>query len=389
MEGNLQDEILVFEDYEEYNIAYPVIITRWEIKQVHGLNKQYLQVYFQKLNDNVKAFQLNIACVSAFGKEVERLSDVSIQEVDKKEIEFSSVIPLHGETRRVEIAIGQCLLNDGSIVEKCDKKMITNSFKPFAEEDRTAAQRLLPTAKGYPMDSATHWYCACGALHNAESDSCERCQRSKQEIFLRVTPEKIQEEKNKETSETKIENKKRVFRGILISVLGFISFVTLFFPILQVNEVNIVVHGFNINKIQLSTNWDAVIFLSIFQLLFSFCTMVAGVLTIFCFSAKTAKKISVGVFSGCLLIMLIYFVFGFLILKDNKFLIVTTDIYERVHYKFSSSLYNSPEKYYNTKSFFWFGGVIDTLLIIAYLILIFIFNRNKKIKGRKGNAINN
>lgn len=56
MAENLQDEILVFEDCEEFNISYPVTVTRWEIKQVQGLNKQYLQVYFQKLIDSVKAF---------------------------------------------------------------------------------------------------------------------------------------------------------------------------------------------------------------------------------------------------------------------------------------------------------------------------------------------
>lgn len=220
MTENLQDEILAFEDCTEYNISCPVIITRWEIKQVLGLSKQYLQVYFQKLDNTVKAFQLNVACYSAFGKEIEKLSDISIQEVDKKGIEFSEVIPLNSDIQRVEFFMCQCLLIDGSIIEKHDKQMVVNTFKPFTEEDRAVAQRLLPSAAGYPMDNVTHWYCVCGKLNVKGRKDCISCGAIKSDIFQHITEENIQKVKAQVQVEAAEQSKKKRKRNKLLAIIS-------------------------------------------------------------------------------------------------------------------------------------------------------------------------
>jgi len=192
MAENLQDEILVFEDCKEFDISYPVTVTRWEIKQVHGLNKLYLQVYFQKLINSVKAFQLNIACYSAFGNEEKTLSGISIQDVDKKGVEFSEVIPLNSDIRKVEVYLSQCLLTDGTTLKVKERRIVENSFVPFEKEDRAAAQRLLPNANGYPLEKGTHWFCACGAVYSSERENCIKCGKSKQEIFSVIVTEKLE-----------------------------------------------------------------------------------------------------------------------------------------------------------------------------------------------------
>lgn len=233
MAENLQDEILVFEDCEEFNISYPVTVTRWEIKQVQGLNKQYLQVYFQKLIDSVKAFQLNIACYSAFGNEEKMLTGISVQDVDKKGVEFSEVIPLDSDVRKVEVYFSQCFLTDGTTLKTKERRRVVNSFVPFNDEDRAAAQSLLPNAKGYPIEKGTHWFCTCGAVYSSEHDNCIKCGKSKKEIFSLVTSDEVEQEKEKKTDELRKKSKVRRKRIKILSMVGgILALLSILFGIL-------------------------------------------------------------------------------------------------------------------------------------------------------------
>lgn len=226
MTEQIQDEIIYFEDFNEYDISYPVIITRWEIRKVHCIDKQYLQVYFQKISDNLRAFNFNVKCYSVFGEVVDEIAEISIDKVDKKNIQFLKVVPLKPETQKVEIYLQQCCLLDNSVIEPKGKQMVVNTFKPFNEEDLEAGKRLLPNAKGYPIDKVSHWYCACGAIHYAESDNCERCNKTKSEIFSLITPNKLQEEK---TQITKIESEKKKKKIVFSSITLATTLFTLIF----------------------------------------------------------------------------------------------------------------------------------------------------------------
>ena len=244
MAEDLQDEILEFKEYKEFNISYPVIVTRWEIKQVRGLNKQYLQVYFQKLDNNVKAFQLNINCYSTFGKELERLSNIPIQDIDKKERRFSQVIPLTADTRKVEIFICQCLLVDGSIIEKNERQMVVYTFKPFAEEETVAGKKLLPCSIGYPIDNTTHWYCACGTLNLKDSRKCFACGNEKSKVIQLITKENIQKEKEdikqkelEKQKELDEQNRKKQKQIKLITAIGIPLAVVLILTIILVSTL--------------------------------------------------------------------------------------------------------------------------------------------------------
>lgn len=224
MPENIQDKLISAYDYKEYDIAYPVIITRWKIMQVNGLDKRYLQVYFQKISDTVKAFKFNVKCYSDYG-EVENLTDISLQEIDKKDLEFSKVVPLKSEIKKVEINIQQCLLLDNSMVEPKGKQMVVNTFKPFNEEDSEAGKRLLPNAKGYPIDNLSHWYCACGKLNIADSKKCISCKLEKNTVFEKITEENIKQENSfiQNNNAEQIRNRRK--RKKLITIISCVAVV--------------------------------------------------------------------------------------------------------------------------------------------------------------------
>lgn len=233
MEENLQDEILASEDYNEYDISYPVIITRWEIRQIRGLNKRYIQVYFQKLNNTVQALRVNIACLSVFYNDAEVLPCFYINDVDKKDVEFSEIIPLKVDTRKVEITVYQCLLFDGTIVEKNDSKMAERTFKLFSEENKAAAKRLLPVATGYPVDNDSYWYCTCGKLNLCDKEECIACKTAKNDVFNLITEENIDKENEKikiESEETK--NRKQQQKDKRNKLIALVSVVCLLIVIL-------------------------------------------------------------------------------------------------------------------------------------------------------------
>lgn len=245
MPENIQDKLISDYEYTEYDIAYPVIITRWEIMQVKGLDKRYLQIYFQKISDTVKSFKFNVKCYSDFG-EVENITDILLQEIDKKDLEFSKVIPLKSEVSRVEIFITQCLLLDNSMIEPKGKQIVLDTFIPFNDEDLEAAKRLLPTAKGLPIDNVSHWYCACGALYSSDTKRCEKCNKSKKEVFSLIIPETIQEEKVKAENDAVVSTKAKKKKKITIASIAsgctafvLILFLILWFTVIPIRTVTI------------------------------------------------------------------------------------------------------------------------------------------------------
>lgn len=380
MPENIQDKLISAYDYKEYDIAYPVIITRWKIMQVNGLDKRYLQVYFQKISDTVKALKFNVKCYSDIG-EVENLTDISFQEIDKNDLEFSKVVPLKSEINKVEVNIIQCLSIDGSAIEKQHKTIVVNTFKPFNEEDSEAGKRLLPNAKGYPIDNVSHWYCACGVLYSSDTKRCEKCNKSKNEIFTLITSENMQEARIKESYDIKKHNDKLKINGVFIFALGILTLLTLFIPILSVNEVNVVVFGFKFSTdyVRLTTNWDSTIYFSTIQMVFSICTMIFGILMIFFFndkhikiSNKKIKKISISFSIICVLLMLAYLVISCVIYSQNKYLVATG----AVKYKFEESLWNnSYDLIYDVHMYSWIGPVLGFIVYICYIVFFFFYDQ--------------
>lgn len=304
MPEKLQDKLISNYVYKEYDISYPIIITRWEIMQVKGLDKRYLQVYFQKISDTAKAFTFNAKCYSDFG-EVENLSDISLQDVDKNSLEFSKVVPLKAEVNRVDINIQQCLLLDNSMVEPKGKQIVVNTFKPFNEEDSEAGKRLLPNAKGLPIDNVSHWYCACGALHSSDAQRCENCNKSKKEIFDLFTFQSIDDEKKQiEKNKSKIKTKKLVLACITLGVL-ILTLIAFSFYVLVDGHNRIYGIWIVLNKT-----------LFILLILTSLGLVIVNVLGWFLFKDRLFKRIQYATIITCLAINLINSVIGFTIGYD-------------------------------------------------------------------------
>lgn len=215
-----QDEILTFKHYNEYNMSYPIIIKRWEVRKVNGLNKHYIKVFFQKTNNKAKALKLNIVCLSAFNKQIETL-DITVQDIDTKAADFLEVIPINAEVRKVQITIKQCVLTDSSVIETTTKRLVANKFIPFSEEEKDIGASLMTSAKGYPIDNMTHWFCACGALCDKDVDACINCGTTKQEVFSTITENNVKKQQEiiaQQTVTQAAAKKKKII--LLSSIIG-------------------------------------------------------------------------------------------------------------------------------------------------------------------------
>lgn len=301
---------------------------------------------------------MNIACYSAFGNEEKTLSGISIQDVDKKGVEFSEVIPLNSDIRKVEVYFSQCLLTDGTTLKVKERRIVENSFVPFEKEDRAAAQRLLPNANGYPLEKGTHWFCACGAVYSSERENCIKCGKSKQEIFSVIVTEKLEEEKTEELKKHKV---KRIVIGSFVFALGFISLIAIFLPVL-VRGIIVLLPELQRREI----DEMALIAYFLVQFLFSVVVILIGILLIISIrkksikiSDKKAKKLSIGVSITCLILMFIYLISADLI---GFYGILFTDLY-------------------------WLGFVLGSIIFICFMIYLKFNNRiydyfNNKVKKK-------
>lgn len=107
-----QDRLIQSEKLTEFNIAYPIYITGWEVRQVQDINKLYARVFYKKLVNNAKAAKVKITCISEFGETIQE-EIKSINDIDGKPYDFFEIYPLHKDTRKIKICLEQSLCSDG------------------------------------------------------------------------------------------------------------------------------------------------------------------------------------------------------------------------------------------------------------------------------------
>ncbi len=155
MQNFTQDRLIQSENLTEFNIAYPIYITGWEVRQVQDINKLYARVFYKKSVRGAKAAKVNLTCIS--------------------------------ESRKIQISVIQGLSSDGTIVTETQALMVTNTFVPFGQEIESAAgQRLIASAKGYPIKMENCWICCCGALNTKDSNKCVQCNSEKAIVFEKI-----------------------------------------------------------------------------------------------------------------------------------------------------------------------------------------------------------
>ena len=135
--------------------------------------------------------------------------------MSNENVDDSSGARLTGEATQIGFLIN-------TLKQKPSKKtklnsIALNSFIPFDEEDKEAGKRLLPYAKGLPVDNGTHWYCACGTLNDEKTDKCSLCENAKETVFEKVTKENLESKKEEIKEQLRIEEEVRKKREKTLS----------------------------------------------------------------------------------------------------------------------------------------------------------------------------
>lgn len=254
MQNFTQDRLIQSENLTEFNIAYPIYITGWEVRQVQDINKLYARVFYKKSVRGAKAAKVKLTCISEFGEIIQE-EIKSINDIDKKAYDFFEIYPLHSDTRKIQVSVIQGLSSDGTIVAETQTLMVSNTFVPFGQEIESAAgQRLVASAKGYPIEMKNCWICCCGALNANSSEKCVFCESAKADIFEKITEENIKEQaatvaderkakKEQEEKEQVNQRIQRKKRNKLIAILSaccavaIILFCSLYFPLAPLKTV--------------------------------------------------------------------------------------------------------------------------------------------------------
>lgn len=254
MQDFTQDSLIQSNNLTEFNIAYPIYITGWEIRRVQDINKLYARVFYKKLFSSVKAAKVKLICISEFGETIQEETK-SINDIDKKAYDFFEIYPLHKDTRKIKVCVTQGLCSDGQNIADVQPVIVSNAFVPFNQEvEYIAGQRLISFAKGYPIETKNCWICCCGTLNAKDSDKCVSCESEKEEVFEKITEENIKknvkkvsderkERKECEAKEQEEQKLKRKKRNKLIAILSgccaaaIILFCSLYFPLAPLETV--------------------------------------------------------------------------------------------------------------------------------------------------------
>lgn len=254
MQDFTQDRLIQSEKLTEFNIAYPIYITGWEVRQVQDINKLYARVFYKKLISNAKAAKVKLTCRSEFGEIIQE-EIKSINDIDKKPYDFFEIYPLHNDTRKIEICVTQGVCSNGESVTDVPSVIVSNTFVPFNREiEYAAGQKLIASAKGYPQENESCWICCCGAINAKDSERCVVCKFSKTTVFEKITEENIKEKasaisderkakKEQEAQEQEAQRIKRKKRNKLIAILSgccaiaIILFCSLYFPLAPLETV--------------------------------------------------------------------------------------------------------------------------------------------------------
>ncbi|MBD5086643.1 MAG: leucine-rich repeat protein [Clostridiales bacterium] len=227
MEERAKRSILT-EKFKRYNVSYPVIVKGWEITRGADPDQRNLYIQFQKICDEIIAFKIIVTCLNAFGEVIKTIPDISVKDVQRKRIDFFECIPLAPNTENVNVTMMQYVLSDATIGPMdYNHEIIEYEFKRFESvEDEQAGERLLKTAKGYPIEKGTHWYCACGRINWQRSKTCIACKKEKRLVFSKITEEAIQREKqeykqNEETRATLKRKRRKLITSVVSALLIF------------------------------------------------------------------------------------------------------------------------------------------------------------------------
>lgn len=230
MQDFTQDRLIQSENLTEFNIAYPIYITGWEVRQVQDINKLYARVFYKKSVRGAKAAKVKLTCISEFGEIIQE-EIKSINDIDKRAYDFFEIYPLCNDTRKIQVSVVQGLSSDGTSVAETQDIMVSNTFVPFGQEIESAAgQRLVVSAKGYPIEMKICWICCCGALNTKDSDNCVQCNSEKATVFEKIAEVNIkgqipyilvEREKQKQQEEKERKKYLQIKRSFVLSCISF------------------------------------------------------------------------------------------------------------------------------------------------------------------------
>lgn len=214
MQDFSQDKLIASEQFDTFNIAYPIYIAGWEIRQVKNINKAYALVFFKKLSNTAIEAHMKLTCISQTG-EILKDGMQEVQLINLKANEFFQICPLRVVPWKIELSIERVKCVDGTDITGQEPVLLINNFVPFQTElERTKGKALLSSAKGYPMNCENGWICCCGEVNAKQAKICNFCKATKKNVFERITRDNIYRARGEKPAGQKEHRKKESRRDI-------------------------------------------------------------------------------------------------------------------------------------------------------------------------------
>ena len=173
----------------------PVELKGYEILTDSIANRTFCAVSFFNLSDSIVAsVRFNLFCYDSFGDPVGGSPSNKVEAVIQDEnalpksvfgIKKRIPLPMHSETRAIEIIVSRIKFADGTIWDNDEKGIIRVNIATIIDLDELYALKTIigEDAICYFQEEENWWICLCSRVNTFNDAICRRCGRAKEYIY--------------------------------------------------------------------------------------------------------------------------------------------------------------------------------------------------------------
>ena len=172
----------------------PIELKGYEILTDSIANRTFCAVSFFNLSDKiVTSVRFNLYCYDSFGDPVGEPPSNKVEAVIQDEnaipksvfgIKKRIPLPMHSETRAIEIIVSRIKFADGTIWDNDEKGIIRINIAKIKDLDELYALKTIfgEDATCYFREEENWWICLCSRINTFNDTICRRCGRAKEYV---------------------------------------------------------------------------------------------------------------------------------------------------------------------------------------------------------------
>ncbi|GHU65730.1 hypothetical protein FACS1894184_02120 [Clostridia bacterium] len=170
----------------------------WEYRLPTKDSQECVLMLFNLENRTISSMQISLTALNAAGEQLSNHTErpMALAAQGKQGFELRFALANGEEMDSLSLLFEKVWFEDGTVWRRVSSAQLTE----YTPNEMTSGRDLEslryvagPDAVGYPDDQGRVWMCVCGRANAEDEDTCRRCGRSREYIFLNDTPAAVKD----------------------------------------------------------------------------------------------------------------------------------------------------------------------------------------------------